>query len=171
LTNIFHMRNNMPMKKSYRRKSELCFPITDAISAYVTLQRTNDAIHRHTSTKLAKWGLSVPKYGVMMQLYDHESIALSEIGNLIFRCNSNMTTLIGRMERDGLVEEISSDRDRRVKKIRLTKKGRRVAPKVIGEYRKFLHQMMSESLSPNEQRVLIDLLNRVKAKSGQIRRS
>jgi MarR family 2-MHQ and catechol resistance regulon transcriptional repressor len=150
------------MKEILHKKSDSFFAVTDAIRAYVTLQRTHDGLHKYVSIKLAKWGLSPTKYGVIMQLYDRESIPLSEIGNLIFRCNSNMTTLIDRMERDGLVKKINSDRDRRVKEIRLTEKGQELAAKVIGEYREFLHQMMSKNLSLNEQRMLIDLLNRVR---------
>ena len=151
------------MKEFSHRKSDQSYPVTDAINGYATLRRTHDALHRYVSRKLAEWGLSVPKYGVIMQLYDRGSIPLSEIGNLIFRCNSNVTTLIDRMEEDGLVEKVGHDGDRRVKKIRLTAKGRKLAPKVITGYRGFLHQMMSKNLSRNEQKVLADLLNRVKA--------
>ena len=151
------------MKEILHKKSDSFFAHTDAIRAYLTMQRTHDAIHRYVSIKLARWSLSPTKYGVIMQLFDRESIPLSKIGDLIFRCNSNMTTLIDRMERDGLVKKSNSERDRRVKEIRLTEKGKKLAAKVISEYRRFLHQMMSKNLSPDEQRKLIDLLNRVKA--------
>jgi MarR family 2-MHQ and catechol resistance regulon transcriptional repressor len=154
---------NSHMKEIPHKKSDSFFAYTDAIRAYLTIQTTHDAIHRYVSIKLARWSLSPTKYGVIMQLFDRESIPLSKIGDLIFRCNSNMTTLIDRMERDGLVKKSNSERDRRVKEIRLTERGKKLAAKVIGEYRKFLHQMMSKSLSADEQRTLIDLLNRVRA--------
>ena len=145
---------------SSSKKSDLCFPLTEAIRAYVAVRKVHDLLHRHVSKKLAKWELSVPKYGVIRQLYDHESLPLSEISNLIFRGNSNITTLINRMERDGFVERVDHDSDRRIKKFRLTEKGRQIAPKVIGEYRVFLHQMMN-CLSPDEQQVLINLLSKI----------
>lgn len=72
-----------------------------------------------------------------------------------------MTTLIDRMERDGLVQRVNNENDRRVKEIRLTEKGKELAPRVIAEYRPFLYQMMS-CFSPDEQRVLTNLLTRLK---------
>ena len=146
----------------HEKKSSLCFPMTDAIKAYVAIQRAHDAVSRHVSKKLIKWKLSVPKYGIILHLYDNESLPLSELSSLIFRGNSNLTTLITRMEKEGWVERVDNDGDRRVKKIRLTEKGRELAPKIISEYRAFLHQMMMNCLLPNDQKVLIDLLSKLK---------
>ena len=143
------------------RKSSLIFPPTDALNAYLAIQRTYNAVNRNVSKKLAHWKLSVPKYGVILQLYDHGALPLSELSKLIFCGNSNLTALVDRMERDGLVQRVNNENDRRVKEIRLTEKGRELAPKVIAEYRPFLHQMMN-CLSPEEQRVLTDLLTQLK---------
>lgn len=85
------------------------------------------------------------------------------MSRLIFCGNSNLTAIVDRMERDGLVQRVNNENDRRVKEIRLTQKGRELAPKVIGEYRPFLHQMTSR-LAPEEQRMITDLLTRLKEK-------
>jgi DNA-binding MarR family transcriptional regulator len=148
------------MKEPSDRKSSHIFPPTEGINAYLTFQRTYNIVNRTVSKRLARWGLSVPKYGVIIQLYDHESLPLTEISKLIFCGNSNLTALIDRMERDGLVQRVNHGTDRRIKEIRLTEKGRELAPKVIGEYRPFLHQMMS-CFSPDEQKTLSDLLARL----------
>jgi DNA-binding MarR family transcriptional regulator len=149
------------------KKSDSCFALTDAIKASVLLQKTHDAVHRRLSAKLAEWGLSVPKYGVLLQLYDHGSLPSSKIGDLIFRCNSNLTTLIDRMERDGLVEKVNHTTDRRVKEIRLSAKGLDIAPKVIASAREFLDQIISGSLSTEEQRIFIDMMSRIRKQSEQ----
>ncbi len=146
---------------SPERKSSLIFPPTDSLNAYLVIQRAYNVVNRTVSKKLAHWKLSVPKYGVILQLYDHETLPLSELSKLIFCGNSNLTALVDRMERDGLVQRINNENDRRVKEIRLTEKGRELAPKVIAQYRPFLQQMMN-GLSPEEQRVLTDLLTRLK---------
>jgi len=96
-----------------------------------------------------------------MRLYDHEALYLTELSNLIFRGNSNITTLITRLERDGLVERFNGE-DRRVKKVRLTPKGQALIPKVISEYRSFLNQMMAKGLSPKNQRDLIKILSHLR---------
>ncbi len=150
------MKKNLPERKSSR-----VHPVTEAIQAYLEIRTTYDAVHRHVSGKLAQWGLSIPKYGVMMRLYDHGELYLTELSNLIFRGNSNITTLITRLERDGLVERFNGE-DRRVKKIRLTPKGRALIPKVIAQYRVFLHRMMSQNLSAKEQKTLKRLLEKAR---------
>lgn len=150
------------MKKDTLR-SDVVFPKTPAIQAYMALRRTHDAIHRHVSKKLAQWNLSVPKYGVLVRLYDHDSLPLSELSSQIFRGSSNITTLIHRMEREGLVQRFGNGKDRRIKEVRLTKKGMELAARVIGEYKPFLHQMMMKGLTPEEHMLLLKLLNRIQA--------
>jgi DNA-binding MarR family transcriptional regulator len=150
------MKNNLPERKSSR-----IYPLTDSIRAYLEIRKTHDAIHRHVSKKLAEFGLSIPKYGVVMRLYDHGGLYLTELSNLIFRGNSNITTLITRLERDGLVERFNGE-DRRVKKIRLTAKGRALIPKVICEYRSFLDQMMTKALSGKNHRGLAKALRQLR---------
>ena len=112
---------------------------------------------------MAKWRLNVPKDGVILQLDDHETLPLSEMSKLIVCGNSHLTALVDRMERDGLVQRINNENERRVKEIRLTQKGRELTPKVIGECRPFLHQMMSR-LPPEKQPMITDLLTRLKEK-------
>jgi len=148
-------------ENSSERKSSRCYPLTTSIQAYLEIRKTHDAIHRHVSQKLSQWGLSIPKYGVLMRLYDHEELYLTELSNLIFRGNSNITTLVNRLERDGLVERFNGE-DRRVKKIRLTRKGRTLIPKVISEYRAFLNRMMMKNLSAEEQQNLTKLLKKLR---------
>jgi DNA-binding MarR family transcriptional regulator len=149
-------------------RSDIIFPKTVAIQSYMALRRAHDAIHRHVSKKLAQWKLSVPKYGVLVRLYDHDSLPLSELSNQIFRGSSNITTLIHRMEREGLVQRFGHEHDRRVKEVSLTKKGKELASRVIGEYKPFLHQMMMKGLTPEEQEIFLQCLNRVKASLGNL---
>jgi DNA-binding MarR family transcriptional regulator len=150
------MKEDLPERNSSR-----IHPVTEAIQAYLEIRKTHDAIHRHVSRKLDQWRLSIPKYGAMMRLYDHGELYLTELSNLIFRGNSNITTLITRLERDHLVERFNGE-DRRVRKIRLTPKGRALILKVIAEYRAFLHGMMGKNLSAREQKTLMRLLQKVR---------
>jgi DNA-binding MarR family transcriptional regulator len=159
--NITHVNHSYMKQMHKNRPSDLLFPFTDAHEAYVHLRRTHDAVHRHVSKKLMKWGLSVPKYGVLVRVYDHKELPISDLSNQIFRGNSNMTTLINRMEKDGLVRRFDGNRDRRFKMIRLTPKGLRLAPLVIKEYRAFQQEMM-DCLSSNERQDLIVLLKKFK---------
>ena len=86
---------------SPEKRSSLISPPTDALNAYPAIQRAYSIVNRTVLKKLAKWRLSVPKYGVIPQLYDHEILPLSEMSRLISCGNSNLTALVERVERDG----------------------------------------------------------------------
>jgi DNA-binding MarR family transcriptional regulator len=139
----------------------LIFPPTDAFKTYLAIQEVHNVVNRIVSKKLAQWELSVPMYGIIRQLYDHKTLPLSKLSKLIFRGNSNLTTLVDRMERDGIVQRVNDHDDRRVKVLCLTKRGRELAPKVIKEYRAFLHEMMS-CIPRSEQRALVNLLTHLR---------
>jgi len=153
-------------KKSLQTKSSLIFAPTDAFKTYFAIQQVHNVVNRIVSKELAQWGLSIPKYGIIRQLYDNETLPLSKLSRLIFRGNSNLTTLVDRMERDGIVQRVNHHDDRRVKVLCLTKKGRGLAPKVIKAHRAFLHEMMS-CISVREQKQLANLLTQLKEKLGE----
>ena len=153
--------NDSSDKQHSPKKSDLCFPLTDAVRTWNALQEAQEAVYRRFSARLAEWGLSIPKYVVLLQLYNHESLRPSKIGDLVSRCDSNLTTLIDRMERDELVEKTHHATDRRVKEILLTTKGREIAPQVIKAARQFLDELISTILSEEEQKALIQMLRRI----------
>jgi DNA-binding MarR family transcriptional regulator len=66
------------------------------------------------------------------------------------------------MEKEGLVERVDDKKDRRIIRVRLSKKGKDLAPKVISEYRSFLHQMISKCLTTDQQELLIRLFDNIK---------
>ena len=68
---------------SPEKRSSLISPPTDGLNAYLAIQSVYNDVNRMISKKMAKWRLSVPKYGAILQLYDHKPLPLSEMGGLI----------------------------------------------------------------------------------------
>jgi DNA-binding MarR family transcriptional regulator len=165
-----HM-DNTATKEYDQRRSDSCYGFTNAIMCGQALQATDEVVVRQLSAKLSQWGLSLAKYGVLLRLYDHDSLPLSKIGSLIFRGNSNLTTLIDRMERDGFVEEVKNSTDRRIREVGLTRKGREMAPKIIYEVRNLLDKLFSQALSEEEQKTFIAMLRRIRRQSKQMGQS
>ena len=98
-----------------------------------------------------------PPQGIVLRFLD----APRPMGELaaLMRCdNSNMTGIVDRLEERGLVERTAAERDRRVKLIALTERGR--------EIRDELNRRMAEppevieQLSLADQRALRDILRR-----------
>ena len=69
-------------------------------------------------------GLSMAKYGVLAQLAESDdALALSDLAATQACVRSNITQLIDRLEREGLVRRVDDPEDRRVVRAELTPTG------------------------------------------------
>ncbi|MCL4458445.1 MAG: MarR family transcriptional regulator [Chloroflexi bacterium] len=132
-----------------------------AIDTYVLLRRTHDAVARRVEKEMSRWNITTIKYGVLRHLSESRATSLTELSQKLFRGNSNTTTLIDRMERDGLVRRVPHDEDRRVIMVEITEKGQELRDKVKQPYREFLTRMMA-CYEGEELEVLDRLLRRLK---------
>jgi DNA-binding MarR family transcriptional regulator len=92
---------------------------------------------------LSTVGLSMAKYGVLAQLAEtDDALPLSELAEMQSCVRSNITQLVDRLEREGLVRRIDDHEDRRVVRAELTPAGeerqREGARQVSGVEREFL---------------------------------
>ena len=114
-----------------------------AIDVYLLLRRTHDAVARWVEAELNKQGITTIQYGVVRHLCEGPSLSLTELSERLFRSSSNMTTLVDRMERDGLVQRLGHAEDRRVTQVQLTAKGAKLCANVRPGHRKFLTDLMA----------------------------
>jgi MarR family 2-MHQ and catechol resistance regulon transcriptional repressor len=135
-----------------------------AIDAYVFLRRTHDAVTRQVDGELGKRGVSSVQYGVLFNLLDAGSLSLTELSERLFRSASNLTTLIDRMERRGLVRRVDYPEDRRVTRVELTPKGTKLAESVRPNHRHFLSTLMS-CFSDDELAQLMTLLRKLRERA------
>ncbi len=102
-----------------------------------------------------KYNISEPKFLVLLLLSNKkDGMGLSEIGELMLVSKANMTTLIERMEKEGLVSKKRSHKDKRSIKAMLTIKGKSLFDEVKSLHKEFSEKMM-QSLTNDE----IDSLN------------
>lgn len=134
-----------------------------AIDVYVKLRRTADAVSRYVETELSQWGVTTAQYGVLLHLMKGKPLSLTDLSALIFRTNSTLTSLVDRLERDGLVARAAHVNDRRVTTVELTTKGRELLMEIRRHHRPFLAGMMS-CLSPQELTEFGELLSKIEQK-------
>lgn len=130
------------------------------IDVYVMLRRTADAVARYVESELGKWGVTTAQYGVLLHLMRGKPLSLTDLSGLVFRSNSTLTSLIDRMERDGLVVRVAYADDRRVTKVKLTATGKELLLNIRPHHRSFLADMMS-CLSSEEIIQLRELLEKI----------
>jgi len=103
------------------------------LSSYMTFVKYADKAIKYADFRLRQeTGFSFIKYRVLHTIAANGGKTTpSEIANRTLRRRNDITTLVRRLERDGLVVTERSDRDRRFINVTLTDKGRGMLPQII----------------------------------------
>lgn len=111
--------------------------------------------------RLNEFGLTATQYITLWSLYEcDEEIPLSQLGRKLFLDNPTMTGIIDRMERDGFLERVPDENDRRVIKVRLTKKSKALRGQ-IQEIATDIDQRTSKMLNESVYNQTLDILKRL----------
>jgi len=114
------------------------------LKAFILFVQTADVALKYANAHFyKKAGLSVIKFIVLRILASNgRTLRPSEIAQWTLRERHNITTLVERLERDGLVSTKRNDRDRRFVNVTLTDKGRRVLTQATPVAREIVNQVM-----------------------------
>lgn len=134
-----------------------------AIRTIIELTRTYDTLEDIMGRHFARFGLSQPKFNAMMQMRQagDRGLALSELGERMLVTRANITGLIDRMERDGLVVREADPKDRRVYRAKLTNKASNLLDDILPIHADFTRRLMSV-LDVSEKNQLIELLQKLR---------
>ncbi|MFO7877239.1 MAG: MarR family transcriptional regulator [Desulfovermiculus sp.] len=95
-----------------------------AIQHIVTaIRQLVSSIHHNSSMLKKYYGLTGPQSEALRILEDYGPISSAALSRKLYVTPSNVTGIIDRLEKKGLVERIRKPRDRRVSLITLTEKG------------------------------------------------
>src|ERR1700710_101678 len=119
-----------------------------------------------------RFDVTLPRFDLMAQLDKvPEGMTLSDVSKRMMVSNGNVTGLVERLVESGHLDRRTSDSDRRVQVIRLTKAGRAEFRKMAAEHELWISDIFSD-LSPKDVRELMRLLAKTKGsaqKSAQRR--
>ena len=93
--------------------------------AFISLLKTTDALVRGHTELLKAAGLSVAQYNVLRILRGAgpEGATCSSVSGSLIRHDPDVTRLMDRLDKRGLIERARDTKDRRVVRTRLTKTG------------------------------------------------
>ncbi|MGE0193613.1 MAG: MarR family winged helix-turn-helix transcriptional regulator [Planctomycetota bacterium] len=131
--------------------------------AYLSLVRTAHLLQDETAALLRTQDLSLPQYNVLRILRGAGETGLPCLGvgeRMVARV-PDVTRLIGRLEDRGLVHRERSQADRRVVTVRITPEGLERLAGLDVPLRE-LHDGQLAPLSAKEQKLLLDLLQRLR---------
>lgn len=95
------------------------------------LKSTMKRVEKHIGQGLDEFGLTMAQSFILFALLEKDGCTLTEIGNRAQIDNSSLTTMVDKLEKEGLVERRLYAQDRRVVTLYLTEKGRELADKLF----------------------------------------
>jgi DNA-binding MarR family transcriptional regulator len=145
----------------------------DEIRLWLRLLTCTTLIEGEVRSRLReRFDVTLPRFDLMAQLDKvPDGMTLSDVSKRMMVSNGNVTGLVERLVESGHVDRRTSDSDRRVQVIRLTKAGRAEFRKMAAEHELWIADIFSD-LSPKDVRELMRLLAKTKAsarKSAQQR--
>ncbi|TFH55423.1 MAG: MarR family transcriptional regulator, partial [Gemmatimonadales bacterium] len=138
---------------------ELGFPrklINEDHEALLSILVTGDLLKKESTRLFAPLGITGAQFNVLILLHaqtEDGTMSQSDLGRLLTVHRSNVTGLVDRLEKLGLVRRLNDDDDRRVNRVALSEPGRETVRKAEELYLGRIHAIMSV-LSPREWRAL-----------------
>lgn len=133
--------------------------------AYLSILRTADVLAREFEQLLKPHGLTATQYNVLRILRGagERGATCSDIGERLITADPDVTRLLDRMEKAGLVERARDTKDRRVVLSRITADGVKLVNE-LDEHVHALHADQLRHLSKQRLRELIEDLDEVRAR-------
>lgn len=129
---------------------------------------TSAMLTKEADRLLREYDLTEAQFNVLMLLAYQagpEGISQTQLSRMLLVNRANVTGLVDRMERDGLLERFSEPGDRRMRIIRMTEKGREILEKAVQPYLERVDGIMG-ALSTKEREDLLGILDRLRERVG-----
>ncbi len=128
----------------------------------VAIFRTYNTIVKDFNRLFARFGLTEPQFNILVLLAkrENEGMVLSEIGRKMLVTRADVTGLIDRLERDGMITRNSQPHDRRAKLAMITEKGLGMLRRIVPLHCDKINRVTAV-LDGQEKRALLDGLAKV----------
>jgi DNA-binding MarR family transcriptional regulator len=135
--------------------------------AFLAIQLTADRLSRRGAAAMKNYDTSPAQYNTLRILRGagKTGLACSEIGERMINHDPDITRMLDRLEKRGLVQRCRDQKDRRVITARITKEGLRLLQSMDAPMHDFLRKLLS-SLGETKLRSLIRLLDEVRHSSS-----
>jgi len=112
------------------------------------------------SERVMKLGVTRVQWIALYYLGKEEFISQKELAEKMNIKESSVARLLDRMERDGLVERVKNENDKRVTNLSLTDKGKQYRIKLLPEGEKF-EKLLYKNISEEEMKIFTTVLTKM----------
>lgn len=132
---------------------------SDSLRLWLRLNSCNNQVQNYIREKMRQeFNLTLPRFDLMAQLIGHKNgLKMGEISERLMVSNGNTTSIVLQLEKDGLVERLINQEDRRSTLIRLTTKGTKLHNKINKSYVQWLEDIFATVSTAQYKRLHKDL--------------
>lgn len=124
----------------------------DAAQSFSVVRRRTQALVVEACSDLQ---LTYSEYVLLLRLYDNEGCSQEVMGRDLFLDKAVITRVIKLLEKKDMIYRISSDKDRRIKLLYLTERGRSLESYIKGIVRKLI-SFLAKDMEPEKVRILME---------------
>ena len=141
-------------------------PVTnarDTVRLSLRLLSTSRLIEREVDALMrARFDSTIARFDFLSALDRHGPLTLGEVSQYLLVSNGNVTQLRTRLSEDGLIETEQDETDRRIHRVRLTKRGESVFKQMAKAHAACVERLLG-ALSQADKQALMRLLDGAKA--------
>ncbi len=143
-------------------------PFVDALKEWMEISMRNST--RNFIRYARESGLSISHFAAIFHLYRNGSCGVTEIGEQLGVTSAAASQMLERLVQQGVVLRTEDPKDRRVKRIVLTDKGRRILEEAIRARQSWLEEL-AHSLSDSEKETVTSALTLLIGRVSQLTRA
>jgi DNA-binding MarR family transcriptional regulator len=136
----------------------------DQMRTYFALTEAASLLQYAVQQQLqAEGDLSYVQFEILAKLVDaQQPLTMTQLADGVVYSRSGLTHQAGLLERAGLITRDASPEDQRATVVNITRAGRRRVEKVLPGHIQVVRELLFDSLSSRDARVLGDLMSRVR---------
>ena len=151
------------------RKRATRSPDTSGVHVWLVLMKAFQAVMPHAAESIDQTKLGDSDFRVLEALLHKGPLPVNTVGPKVWLTPGSISVAVDRLVKKGLVSRKDHPRDRRVRQVELTAKGRALITRGFREHATAMETVISV-LSKNERLTLLQLLKKLGKRAAQTRR-
>lgn len=134
-----------------------------ALRLWLRLLTCSQLIERHVRSRLrGRFGTTLPRFDLLSQLERRpDGLKMSALSRLLMVTGGNVTGIVDQLVKEGLVERLDDESDRRAWRVRLTRAGDKAFAEMARAHEDWVAELLS-GFSRRDSNALMQLLARLK---------
>ncbi len=140
-----------------REKHDGALGDKSSVRVWLRLLSCTMAIEKEVQRRFAERGMTLPRFDVLAALDRHGELNMGALSQALLVSNGNVTQLVQKLVRDGLVEMHKLPSDRRTSIVRLTPEGREMFAKLARAHQDWIDQIVGGLDYTQRERIYVAL--------------